>query len=50
MLEKEPRFIKMYDIFSGDLFQKEKYTLVIPINIDSYLFIQGQFAIYGTFA
>ena len=30
MLEKEPRFIKMYDIFSGDLFQKEKYTLVIP--------------------
>ncbi len=30
MLEQEPRFIKMYDIFSGDLFQKEKYTLVIP--------------------
>ena len=30
MLELEPRFIKMYDIFSGDLFQKEKYTLVIP--------------------
>ena len=28
MLEKEPRFIKMYDIFSGNLFQKEKYTLV----------------------
>lgn len=30
MFEQEPRFIKMYDIFSGDLFQKEKYTLVIP--------------------
>ena len=30
MSEQEPRFIRMYDIFSGDLFQKEKYTLVIP--------------------
>lgn len=30
MAEQEPRFIKMYDIFSGYLFQEEKYTLVIP--------------------
>ncbi len=30
MSESEPRFIKLYDLFSGELFPSEDYNLVIP--------------------
>ena len=30
MSESEPRFIKLYDFFSGELFPSEEYNLVIP--------------------